>query len=302
MPEKSARCNKCGEPIGADFMLCAKCAGLDKEDVDEGKGEVSGYLPINIKRRFAKAKSVFEVGIWSAKGLDYLFGVMLGSMSGVRNSYDELMLDNRRLRFELKGLGLEYSDCLCGELSPESHAFTKRDGSSGVTVGNLWHGHGLMKFAEKVEARDLHSVLSPLWGNIHGSQVVDVKIIYDEAKAIKYSVKDAVKRYLSDDHYNKRLFVSRGWLPAGYRKVDKILTKWALLHRFDWDNEVSEPEQGYEPRLEYIAYVWEVKRELVKRWCNGEGVSLDLGNYKVYIIGDNITKYAVVNEGGDIDE
>ena len=174
--------------------------------------------------------------------------------------------------------------------------------SRGVTAGSLWHAHGFVKLVERMEARDLHSVLSPLWGKIHGSQVVDVKIIYDEVKTIKYSVKDAVKKYLSDDHYNKRLFQSRGWLPEGYRKVDKLMTKWALLHTFDWDIEESEPDQGYEPRLDYIPFVWEVKRDYLKRWCRGESVSLDLGDYKVYILGESITKYAVLNEGGDIDE
>ncbi len=295
-------CAGCGRQVEADFVLCAKCAGLETGEVTEGQGEVSGYLPRNIRRKYAKAKSVFEVGIWSAKSQDNLFGLMIGSMDGVRNSYDELRLDNRRLRFELKGLGLEYSDCLCGELSPESHEFTKRDGSRGVTAGSLWHAHGFVKLDERIEARDLHSVLSPLWGKIHGSQVVDIKIIYDEVKAIKYSVKDAVKKYLSDDHYNKRFFQSRGWLPEGYRKVDKLMTKWALLHRFDWDIEESEPDQGYEPRLDYIPFVWEVKRDFLKRWCRGESVTLDLGDYKVYILGASITKYAVRNEGGDIDE
>lgn len=302
MADKVNTCQNCGKAVGADFMLCAECAGGVKADVAEGQGEVSGCLPIGVRRRYAKAKSVFEVGIWSAKSLDCLFGVMLGSMSEVRNSYDELRLDNRRLRFELKGLGLVYADCLCGELNPESHEFTKRDGSAGITAGSLWHAHGFVKLDERMEARDLHSVLSPLWGKIHGSQVVDVKIIYDGDKAIKYAVKDAVKKYLSDDHLNKRLFQSRKWLPEGYRKVDKVMTKWALLHRFDWEAEDSEPDQGYSPRLEFVPMVWEVKRDFLKRWCRGESVSLDLGDYKVYIIGESITKFAVMNEGGDIDE
>jgi hypothetical protein len=304
---KANRCQNCGAQIGADFAFCAKCAGVGRvveKDIaeDEGAGEVAGYLPKNVRRRYAKAKSVFEVGIWSAKSLDCLFGVMLGSMNEVRNSYDELRLDNRRLRFELKGLGLVYADCLCPELSPESHEFTKRDGSTGITAGSLWHSHGFMKFDERIGARDLHSVLSPLWGKIHGSQVVDVKIIYDEDKAIKYAVKDAVKNYLSDDRMKKRLFKSSGWLPEGYRKVDKMLTKWALVHRFDWDTEDSMPDKGYGPRLDFVPMVWEVRRDFLKRWCRGESISLDLGDYKVYIIGESISKYAVIKEGGDSDE
>jgi len=218
---------------------------------------------------------------------------MIGSMAGLRNSYDELRLDNRRLRFELKRLGLVYEDCFCGELSPESHEFIKRDGSKGVTAGSLWHSHGFFKLDEGMEARDLHSVLSPVWGNIHGSQVVDVKVIYDEAKAIRYVVKDAMKMYLSDEHLDKRLLKSSQWLPSGYREVDKIMTKWALLHRFDWEVEQSEPDQGYAPRLDFVPMVWEVRRDFMKRWCHGESISLDLGDYKVYITGDSISKYAV---------
>ena len=307
MPDGVHKCANCGRQIEADFMLCAVCSGgggvirQDSED-DEGGGVVSGYLSRNIRRRYAKANSVFEVGVWSAKSLDNLFGLMIGSMDGVRNSYDELRLDNRRLRFELKGLGLKYSDCLCGELSPESHEFTKRDGSAGITAGSLWHAHGFVKLDERMEARDLHSVLSPLWGKIHGSQVVDVKIIYNEDKAIKYSVKDAVKKYLSNDHYNKRLFQSRGWLPEGYRKVDKIMTKWALCHCRDDYDEGLLPYSGEKPMLDFVPMVWEVKRDFLKRWCRGESVRLDLGDYKVYIIGESITKYAVINEGGDIDD
>jgi len=295
-------CQGCGKLIRADYAFCEECSRIEEKVGAEGEGDVSGRLPINIRRRYAKAKSVFEVGIWSAKSLDCLFGIMIGSMSGVRNSYEELRLDNRRLRFELRGLGLVYDDCLCGELSPESHEFTKRDGSTGITAGSLWHCHGFMKLDERMEARDIHSVLSPLWGKIHGSQVVDVKIIDDEEKAIKYAVKDAVKKYLSDDHRNKRLFQSKKWLPEGYRKVDKMLTKWALLHRFDWDSEPSMPDEGYVPRLDFVPMVWEVKRDYLKRWCRGESISLDLGDYKVYIVGESISKYAVMKEGGDSEE
>ena len=300
--DKLSPCKGCGKLIGADYAFCEECSRIEEQVGAEGEGEVGGRLPLSVRRKYAKAKSVFEVGIWSVKSLNCLFGVMIGSMSEVRNSYDELRLDNRRLRFELKGLGLVYGDCLCPELSPVSHEFTKRDGSRGITVGSLWHCHGFMKFDDRIEARDLHSVLSPLWGKIHGSQVVDIKIIYDEEKAIKYAVKDAVKSYLSDDQLNKRLFKSKKWLPEGYREVDKMLTKWALLHRFDWNVEDSMPDEGYVPRLDFVPMVWEVKRDFLRRWCRGESISLDLGDYKVYIVGESISKYAVMKEGGDSEQ
>jgi len=285
------RCYKCGRAIGADYSICEDCSESKDDYEPKTVGESDGYLPLRVRRRYAKAKTVFEVGVWSAKKIDLLLGIMIGSMADVKNSYEELVRDNRNLRIELRRMGLQYDDCFCGELSPDSHEFVKRDGTVGVTAGNLWHVHGFFRFGEFIKASDLHSVLSPLWGKIHGSEVVDVKVLTNVEKVIKYSVKDAVKNYVSDDNRLKRLLVSDGWLPVGYREVDKVLVRWALLHRYDWDEESSMPNEGNSPRLEYIPIVWEVKREYIRRWCCGETVSLDFGDYKVIIIGDKIHKY-----------
>jgi hypothetical protein len=267
---------------------------VEVDELNDGVAAVlsegDGYLPLRVRRRYAKAKAVFEAGIWAARKVEFLFSIMIGSMAGVRNSYVELRQDNRNMRKELAKMGLEYADCFCGELSPDSHEFRKRDGTIGVTAGNLWHLHGFFRFAEFIEAADLHSVLSPLWGKIHGSEVVNVKVETDFKKAIKYSVKDAVKHYCSEDNVLKRLLMSSGWLPRGYREVDKVLNRWALLHRYDWENEESMPDQGYAPRLEYIPYVWEQKRDYVRRWCQGESIMLDFGDYYVYIDGERIIK------------
>lgn len=299
------RCQNCGKPIGDCFVLCLDCskpvsdAVVDASEVIDDIGDaLPSSLPLNVRRRYARAKSVFEVGIWSSRSEEFIYSIMMGSMSGVRNSYAELRLDNRRLRYELKKLGLYYADCFCGEMSPESHDFIKRDGSHGITVGNLWHMHGFMRFDEKIAYGDLHSVLSPLWGKIHGSQVVDVKVIDSFERAIKYMVKDAVKDYVSDDNYRKRLMLSDSWLPSGYRKVNKVLNKWALLHRWNWDEEFAMPDQGYAPRLEYVPFVWDIKRELLQKWCCGEELCLDLGRElgwsKVVIRGSSI-----IYEGGE---
>jgi len=286
-------CVSCGKLIGAGYSHCEVCGGQTSSRSSsvspDANGDIDSGLSLKIRRKYAKAKAVFEVGIWSAGSLDLLFSIMLGSMTDVRNSYDELKRDNRKLKYELDRMGLKYYSCFCPELSPDSHEFTKRDGSKGVTAGLLWHIHGFFKFEDYIGAADLHSVLSPLWGKIHGSQVVDVKVVHNEEKAIKYMVKDAVKMYLSDDYGNKRLFVSRGWFPPGYRDVNKVLNNWALKHQFDWENEeYSEPDQGYGQRLEFIPSVWEIKREYLKAWCKGEVLSLDFGDSKVYILGKEI--------------
>ena len=268
-------------------------AVLEQEEDGSGVGGEealtggSGYLPLRVRRRYAKAKATFEAGVWCAKEVELLFSVMIGSMAGVRNSYLELRQDNEDLRKQLRKMGLEYADCGCGELSPESHEFRKRDGTIGVTVGKLWHLHGLWRFEERIKAGDLHSVLSPLWGKMHGSEVVNVKVETDFEKAIKYSVKDAVKHYCSDDHIMKRLLVSGDWLPAGYREVVKELTHWALFHGGNWrfDDDLDSFQGG-----QYIACAWEIMRDYVRRWCAGESLSLEYDDYHVCIEGDRILK------------
>lgn len=260
----------------------------NKDDLlDEDLLDESGYLPLRLRRRYAKAKVIFEIGVWSAKSMDYLYEIMIGSMAEVRNSYKEVREDNRHLREALAKMGLVYADCFCGERSPESHQFKRRDGTLGVTVGSLWHLHGFMRFEEAIKASDLHSVLSPLWGKIHGSSVVDVKILYDVEKVIKYNVKDAVKGYCNDGSQGRRLLVSDNWLPAGFRKVDKELTHWALYHGANW-----KPDDDFDVyrRKTYVAYAWEIRRDYLMRWCRGELITLDYVDYRVYIDGAKIVR------------
>jgi hypothetical protein len=266
--------------------------GAKVKELSEGNivvpSEDAGYLPRRVRRRYAKANAVFEVGVWSATSVDLLLCIMMGSMAGCRNSYVELREDNRDLRKALARMGLEYADCFCGELSPESHQFRKRDGTLGVTVGSLWHLHGFFRFDEFMKAADLHSVLSPLWGKLHGSEVVDVKIETDFKKAIKYSVKDAVKGYCGAESQGRRLLRSDNWLPPGYRAVDKVLTDWAVFHGANW--RFDDDLDSYQGEGEYIAYAWEIKRDYMRQWCQGEFISLDFGDYHVYIDGARIIR------------
>lgn len=257
--------------------------GADSDDLlDE-----SGYLPLKVRRRYAKAKSTFEAGVYYAEDVSLLMGIMIGSMAGVRNTYSELRQDNEDLRKRLRKLGLDYADCGCAELSPDSHEFVKRDGTIGRTVGNLWHIHAIWRFAEFIKAGELHSVLSPLWGKKHGSDVVDVKVLPSVEKAIKYAVKDAVKHYCSEDHNGKRLFVSRNWLPPMCREVEKVLNHWALFHGANWkpDDDLDEFAGG-----QYIAYAWDIRNEYFRRWCSGGTVWLNMGDYHVYIDGERIIR------------
>jgi hypothetical protein len=118
------------------MVLTEQNRGFGGEDAELAAND--GFLTLRARRRYAKAKAVFEAGVWAAKKPEFLFSIMVGSMAGVRNSYQELRQDNRNMRKELAKMGLDYADCFCGELSPDSHEFRKRDGTIGVTVGRLW--------------------------------------------------------------------------------------------------------------------------------------------------------------------
>ena len=276
--------------VAGHFSTLRKWGIVENEVTDEGVEDSSGCLPLRVRRRYAKAKNGFEVGIWSAGDVGLLLGIMVGSMAGVRNSYVELREDNRELRRQLALMGLDYADCFCGELSPESHEFRKRDGTVGITVGELWHLHGLMRFKEFIGAPDLHGIISPLWGKIHGSSVVDVKVQYNFDKTIKYAVKDAVKNYCSDDSQGRRLLMSKDWLPPGCRKVEKVLTAWALYHGAKWrpDDDLDIFEENYPSQ--YVAFSWEIRKDFLRRWCQGESITLDFGNYTLFITGSDIIR------------
>jgi hypothetical protein len=259
---------------------------LEDNQENESSGDVQlegGYLPLKVRRRYAKAVKTFEAGIWYAGSVELLLKVMVGSMPGVRNTYPELRQDNEDLRKQLRKMGLEYADCGCAELSPESHEFVKRDGTIGMTVGKLWHIHSIWRFREFMRYSDLHSVLSPLWGKMHGSEVVDVVDVQSIEKAVKYAVKDAVKNYCSEDHQSKRLFRSKDWLPPGCRDVEKLLNHWALYHGANWrlDDDLDSFTGG-----EYIAHAWDIRNDLFRRWCCCESVTLDMADCNLIIKGD----------------
>lgn len=268
--------------------------GSDSSDSRDSVPSERGYLPLKVRRRYAKALQTFVAGMYYAESENLLLKVMIGSMPEVRNTYHELRQDNEDLRKLLRKMGLAYADCGCAELSPESHQFVKRDGSVGMTVGSLWHIHSIWRFREFIRYSDLHSVLSPIWGKKHGSYVVDVVDIPSIEKAVKYAVKDAIKNYCSDDNSRKRLFKSHNWLPPACRDVEKALNHWALYHGANWrlDDDLDSFSGG-----EYIAYAWEVRNDYFRRWCRGEEIVLDMADYFRIIKGD-IEKLVKKPKGG----
>ena len=261
-----------------------------RDELVDGCFNAGSRLPLSERRRYAKAKSIFEVGVWAVESMDLILGVDLTTKADYRNSWELLRRDNRRLRYELPGAcGIEYEDCFCSELTPEGHEYMRRAGTVGMTVGNLFHLHGFMKLEKPIGAVDMHSILSPLWEKIHGSKVVWVQDLYNIEGIMAYNVKHAVKHYADLGSANRRLLKSDGWLPPGYRSVDKVLNKWALAHLYDWENveDFAPGTEGME-HDEYIPYVWDIKREYLRKWCFGERVLLQFNHGYCLIEGTRI--------------
>ena len=230
-------------------------------------------LPHKEKRRYAKAKQAFELGIWG-HDLNLVKGVELTTKGDYRNNWEDMKQDNRNLRKKLRVEGIISEDCFCAEVSPKSR---------------LLHLHGFYRLTEPMRSVQLHSILSDYWERIHGARVVWVQDIYSYQGLAKYNVKHALKNYFSFEFGNMRLLKSKGWLPLGWKQTQKVLVKWALEHGARWTPE--DDFEDYGCASEYVPYAWEIMKNYLWRWCNDEALILDFYDCDVAIHGDKINEF-----------
>lgn len=229
-------------------------------------------LPHKEKRRYAKAKQTFELGIWG-QDLNFVKGVELTTRGDYRNNWEDMKQDNCNLRKKMRREGILSEDCFCAEVSPKSR---------------LLHLHGFYRLTQSMRSAQLHSLLSDYWERIHGAPVVWVQDIYSWEGISKYNVKHALKNYSSLEFGNMRLLKSRGWLPLGWKQTQWVLVRWALEHGAQWTPE--DDFDGYGCASEYVPYAWQIMREYFWRWCNDEALILDFYDCDVIIHGNIITE------------
>lgn len=197
---------------------------------------------------------------------------------GERNTWKQLKLDVRLLRCYLKKAGLDFEDCLVCEETPGK---------------GLLHLHGFFRVEGGIDSKLLHEVLSIYWEAIHHAPVVWVEDIFWVKGMIDYDVKHALKNYLgyngesyeADGLVSRRILRSKGWLPLGWKEALKVFVKWALTKRDWWDDE---SEGDVISLLEYVPFKWEVMKEMVWRWCNGEEVLVDFSERYYLVHGNKI--------------
>lgn len=219
------------------------------------------------RRRYARAKQTFELGIWGYP-MKLIKGVELTTRLGYRNEWGFMKQDNQNLRKKLRVDGILAEDCFVPEISPKNR---------------LLHLHGFYRLVVPMQAVQLHEILSELWDNIHGAPVVWVQDIYSAKGLMIYNVKHALKNYIQPE--SMRMLKSKGWLPVGWKEVLKVLVRWALEHGAKWtyDKDYLDDFQG-----EYVAFAWDILKEYVFRWCNDEIITLEFRDVTVEIRGDYI--------------
>lgn len=248
-------------------------------------------LPRPLRKRWAKAKRNFEVGLWGVDvsrcvGVTFTTRRDAVSRTGIsRNTWRCIREDNRMLRLVLRKWGLEFEDCLVGEVSP----------------GGLLHLHGFYRFSESscelVLNGWLHEMISTAWGVIHDSPVVWVEEIYWAKGMMNYDVKHALKNYMGENGEvyeglgltSRRILKSRGWLPKGVRAAEREIVRWAMSVR-DWCDDEEDELEDKRILPPYVPFKWQIANDLLWRWCNGETVDFDIGDILVVINGDKINR------------
>lgn len=253
----------------------------------ESGTEEKTELPVRFKRIYARARRQFEMGLWGQNS-DCIKCVTLTTWSGSeisqrvnkgdsRNTWKQIVSDNRELRRVMKKDGMPYEDSFCAEISPKS---------------GLVHLHGFMRFEDEYSYEDVHERLSFHWGKIHQSPVVWVKDMWDWKGAIAYDVKHSLKNYVGERFlFNgspPRILRSKRWLPKGWRDAQREIARWASEKVDFLPNEKEIVSDDYY-KHEYVWHKWDVANDMLKRWCEGEDIYLDREACWVLLSGDQIT-------------
>jgi hypothetical protein len=270
------------------------------ENADGSHAEIS----VQLKRVYARACRKFEIGLWGIEPERVKCVTLTTGLNAVmdeqdrkgesRNNWKQMVQDNRFLRQRMAKDGLPYQDCFCSELSPNNH---------------LIHLHGFMRFEKYYSFSDIHEKLSKHWGDIHNSPVVWVKDMWDVKGAIAYDVKHTLKNYIGERfEYGgrpPRILCSKGWLPPGWRKVQKEINRWAS-EKVDWVPEEDDIVKESYYAHEYVPFKWEVAKDMMQKWCEGQEVYLErMGIFTELLWGDTISilEYEVepYDESGEIE-
>jgi hypothetical protein len=255
---------------------------------------VRNVLPKSLSRIWARALWKFEFGL-SGVDPELVKCVTLTTDSkavmawgkdegNMRNSWKHMVQDNRNLRKRMTKDGLPYRDCFCGEITPQR---------------SLIHLHGFMIFSKPYSYGDIHERLSKHWGDIHKSEVVWVKDMWDVKGAIAYDCKHAIKNYISERYLfgdrPPRLLMSRDWLPNGWRDAEREINRGAsevVDFRPDADHPVT--EEYYSHR--FVQDKWKIAKQQKLDWKAGKPVIVDRDGFKVLLLGANCYRLDSDNE------
>lgn len=178
---------------------------IEDEDDDSWSKEWKSTVDKRLKKKYARAMEKFRWGIWG-QDMNMIVEIVLTTKEGVKNSWKDIVRDNRHLREGMRKDGYKYDDCLCGEVTP---------------LKGLHHLHGLVRFREKVDLYEFNRKLSERWELYHGAKIVYVSPVYYLKGLLNYNVKHILKNYVENPFSRVRILRSKGWLPEGYKEDRK---------------------------------------------------------------------------------
>jgi hypothetical protein len=231
-------------------------------------------------KKFALACTSFELGIYAANESQSLFVFTFTSVPGEKNTRQALMRDFRNFRIKMKKEGYIFEDCCCTQKTPESHQYINDKGELVVSVGGLWHLHGVMRFEGHYSGLELHDVISKHWKEIHGAHRVRVEPPWNIKSAVKYDVRDILHDYANENGSRQRLMISKNWIPKGAREFEKkIIKPWAWYHGAGWPvgSDLTDYHLG-----EYIPYAWHVGHAYLLAFVAGKGIRLEMKHHLIW--------------------
>jgi hypothetical protein len=239
------------------------------------------FFSFKEKELYAKANQTMNLGVWGFD-LSLVKWVTLPGVIGCKNTWRDIVLDNRRLRHETrKILSIGYEDCLCGRINGEG----------------VYCLEGFYRLEKSMKVVDLQKVLGQAWGRIHHTTEVQVRSV-KKFEDIKWDALHRVFKHSDGiDRFRMRVLHSPGWVRPGWKALRPILMEWAFGLIGTEDYTEDDPFLTREMEQDIRESIWKQVADYTFSWCLGERIMLNMGDKIWYVKGTEIKVEHVERKG-----
>lgn len=190
-------------------------------------------------RRFARACHRVMSGV-TGRDIKRFYKVVLTTRGGDNGTWPTMCKHLKLLIMKLRYRGIVLEYCFAPH----------------VTKSGLLHLDGIV-FIRRGELSLFE--LQVMWGELHGATQVNFKRVVRSDRVKQYMVGHMLKDYdkVMELGFKGRMLISRGWMPVGWLRVDKVLCRSAL-------DKVGQLGRA----------AWVLKNDAYERWLNYEVVTI----------------------------